>query len=547
MNSSQQNLEKAGTQKRAFVAIFAILGSRIFGLVREQVFAFFFGASAVFDAFVVAFRIPNLLRDLLAEGALSQSFVAVFSKKLGLGQKTEALALAQKVFTFIQVLVGALVVLGIIFSPVLVHALASSFEGDKFTLTVTLTRLLMPFILLAALAALVMGILNAFNKYFIPHSASTVFNIVSLVTGLLCMWYFAPIYWAAALAGDVGKMLAAGDATRAIMAMAAGVLFGGVAQYAMQLPVLWKQGVHLKYDFHFRDSALKEVLLLTGPAILGGAAVQVNVLVNTQFAASLGDGAVSWINYAFRFMQFPLGIFGVAIASASAPTFAKLLAQNRLADMRQTLQSSIGLCLFLCVPASCLLFILAQPIVGLIYQHGRFELQDTLMTAQALMAYSVAITGYALIKIYQPAFLAFGNSQSPMRISLVSIALNAILNTVFIVVLHYGHWSLAASTSVVATSNFLFLAWMFRKHLPDVWDKGCVLVLGKVAAAAALSLVLTMPLIRINELFSPPDSKFEYLQILLIAGGFYSVVYLFFCSAFKVREVHWLWLKIRSR
>lgn len=546
-NTAALKSGSSGTHKRALISTLAISGSRVFGLLREQVFAYFFGASAVFDAFVVAFRIPNLLRDLLAEGALSQSFVAVFSKKLGLGQKVEAIALAHKVFTFIQVLVGMLVVLGILFSPELVSALASSFTGDKFTLTVTLTRLLMPFILLAALAALVMGILNAFNKYFIPHSASTVFNIVSMLSGLLCMWYFAPTYWAAALAGDLETMRSASDAARAIMAMAAGVLFGGVAQYAMQLPILWKQGVRLKYDFHFRDSALKEVLLLTGPAILGGAAVQVNVLVNTQFAASLGDGAVSWINYAFRFMQFPLGIFGVAIASASAPTFAKLLAQNRLADMRQTLQTSIGLCLFLCVPASCLLLILAQPIVGLIYQHGRFQLNDTLMTAQALMAYSVAITGYSLIKIYQPAFLAFGNSKGPMRISLLSIAFNAILNTLFIVGLHFGHWSLAMSTSVVASSNFLFLAWLFRKHLPDVWDRACLLVFGKIAGAAALSLALTFGLMQMNSMFAEPNSKLAYLQILLITGGFYSVTYLVFCSVFKVREVSWLLRKLRRR
>jgi len=539
--------EENSPHKRAFFATTAIMGSRIFGLVREQAFAFLFGAGAVFDAYIVAFRIPNLLRDLLAEGALSQSFIAVFSKKLGKGETKEALQLAAKTHTFMQVFIGFICVLGIVFAPFLVRALAGSFTGDKFDLTVSLTRLMMPFILFVALAALVMGILNAYNHYFIPHSASTAFNVVSVTSGLLCIWLFAPEYFWAVWHNDVAKMHDMALARSAIFAMAIGTLLGGLSQYWIQLPILWREGIRLRFDFNWKDSALWDVLKLTGPAILGGAAVQINVLINTQFASSLGDGAVSWLNYAFRFMQLPLGIFGVAIASASAPTFARLFAEEDFSEMRRSMQSSIRLCLFLCVPATFAFLLLGRPIVTLIYQHGHFSDFDTQMTTHALVAYSFAITAYSLIKIYQPAFLAFGNSKTPMRISLLSIAINVIVNGVFLFVCDFGHWSLAMGTSIVATINFLLLSMTFRKHLVGVWDAANYKIFGKILAAAFLSLALTFLVLEFLITHEVTNSAiWDSFKILVVCGLVFGLSYLGFCGLFGVDEVQMLLHKIRK-
>ncbi len=534
------------THKRAFVSIFAIFGSRVFGLVREQVFAFFFGGSAILDAYIVAFRIPNLLRELLAEGALSQSFTSLFVKKLAQGDKQTALDLAHKVQTVIQMLVGALTILGILLAPHLVQWLAHGFSPEKMALTTSLTRILMPFIFFVAIAAQAMGILYAFNKYFVPHSASTIFNLVSVVMGLLLVWWRQPEYLGAVLHKDMTLLTDFELAGRAMASMAWGTLLGGVAQYYFQVPLLRRLGFAFKFDFRWRTPEVVQVLKLTGPAILGAAAVQINVMINTQFASTLSDGSVSWLSFAFRFMQFPLGLFGVAIATASAPTFATLIGQGKLDDMRRSLQSSIRLCLFLCVPATVGLLVLGQSVVGLIYQHGRFTASDTLMTTQALMAYALGITSYSLVKIYQPAFLAVGNSQGPMRISLLSIGINVLVNGVFILVLHYGHWSLALGTSLVATVNLLLLTLTFKRHLSKIWDAEHLMVLGKILLAAGLSGVLIFALSR-NFTAVPQHTFLQYAMHFLTMSSCYVLAYVGLSWFLKIGEVRSILSKIKSR
>lgn len=463
-----------GTKRRALISTIAIMGSRVMGLVREQVFAFFFGAGAVLDAFIVAFRIPNLLRDLFAEGALSQSFVAIFSHKLARGDEQSAYRLANKTLAFVFLLMCLFVALGIILAPRIVSIIATGFDEEKFALTVRLMRILFPFILFVSLAAVMMGVLHAKNKFFIPHSASTFFNITSIIVGLICAFLFAPDYIHKTFQKiGSGKTLLAQDylsVSQAIVGMAIGTVLGGLAQLLVQLPTAVKLGYRPKLDFKLKDAGLARVLKLTGPAIIGGAAVQVNVLVNTEFASFLVDGSISWLSFAFRFMQFPLGVFGVAVATASAPVLAKMIAQKRKTEFLESIQASIQLSLFLSIPSAIGLIIIGRDIIALIYEHGHFTHTDTIQTAWALAAYALGITSYSLIKIYQPAYLAFEDARTPMKISLFSIIANAAINAWFLFGLGLAHWALALGTAIVAAMNLVLLALFFGKKLKGVWS-----------------------------------------------------------------------------
>ena len=332
-------------RRQASIATLAVSGSRIMGLVREMVFAFFFGAGPALDAFIAAFRIPNLLRDLFSEGALSNAFVTVFSKK-GVKEGDEAAwRLANHVFGFVIVVLGALTLLGIVFSPWIVHGVASGFTGEKFQYTVLLNRILFPFILFVSFAAIAMGMLNTKGKFALPQSASTFFNITSIVTGLLFAWLLEPEGMRqgfAFLLNHTGEKMGSWEATkRALTGMAIGTLIGGLVQWWVQMPALNRLGFRFRPTVDFKDEGLRQVLRLTGPAIIGGAAVQVNVLVNTNFASYLVDGSIAWLNFAFRLMQFPIGVFGVAVALATAPAVARVAAQNDPEKFKKTFCESI--------------------------------------------------------------------------------------------------------------------------------------------------------------------------------------------------------------
>lgn len=312
--------------RSASIVGLAVLASRVLGLVREQVFAAFFGAGVVFDAFVTAFRIPNLFRDLLAEGALSAAFVKTFAQKLEQDGEKKAWRLASLVFTTLALFVSLIVLLGMLAAPWIVAAIAPGFDDEKAALAIRLTRVMFPFLLLVSLAAVAMGVLNARGRFFVPSLAGAFFNVGSLLVGLLAAWLLQPDFMAA-----VVRAVTAGEAiprdgpaaASAILGMAIGVLAGGTLQVLLQTPSLHRTGFRFHPIFDLKDQGLRQVLRLMGPAVIGTAAVQINVFVNTNFASRLEDGAVSWLSYAFRFMQFPIGIFGVAIATATLPAIAR--------------------------------------------------------------------------------------------------------------------------------------------------------------------------------------------------------------------------------
>lgn len=466
----------------AAISSLAVLGSRLLGLIREQIFAYFFGASREYDAFLTAFRIPNLLRDLLAEGALSAAFVAVFVREMSQSGKERAFDLANSVVNALALTLLVLTAAGIYFAPEIVHAMATGFDADKLQLTVSLTRLMFPFILFVALAAVCMGMLNAQQRFALPQSASTFFNLTSIIVGLGCAYLLAPDYltdlWHHGHkgAGDSRAALAPilwpalwpahllGPPARAMVGMACGTLSGGLVQWLVQVPTLRGLGWRYRPRIRFSDPGLREVLRLMGPAVLGAGAVQLSVFINSNFASTLGDRPISWLSYSFRLMQFPIGVFGVAVMTATLPALSRHMANKDAPGFAETFTQALCLVLCLTVPAAFGLVVLGEPIVRLLFEHGRFGHPDTLACAQALGAYALGLPSYSALKIVQPAFVARGDAKTPMIVSLIGVGASVGLNYTFLFVLHLGHVGLALSTSVMASFSVAALLWVLGRR-----------------------------------------------------------------------------------
>jgi len=464
------------TGKSAFVIMVAILGSRVLGLVREMVLNSVFGLSRELDAFYSAFRIPNLLRDLFAEGALSTAFVTTFSKKLATDGQAAAFRLANLVLSTLSVFMLGICILGIVFSEHLVLLLSPGFANipGQIQLTTELTQILFPFIGLVSLAALYMGLLNSLGSFGLPASASTVFNFVSILTGLACGYLFDP---------QLGP--------HAIYGFAFGTVIGGLFQLLMQMPKASNLGFRPTWIWNLRDPDLQRVFKLMAPAVIGGAAVQVNVMVNGFFASYLAEGSVTALNNAFRLMQLPIGLFGVAIATVTLPSVSQFAARSDFNAFREQLGRSLRQAFFLTLPASIGLALLAVPIIRLIFERGRFTAADTLVTASVLQAYAGGLAFYAAIKVLAPVFYALDKPQIPFRVSVLGILLNLGLNLLFLRGMHLGLISLPVTTSLIALLNFLQLYFMINREVGRVFtreDLGALfrIVLSCAAMAAAL-------------------------------------------------------------
>ena len=501
---------KRSSKKSAVVVLISVLGSRLMGLLREVIFAFMFGAANLSDVFIAAFRIPNLLRDLFAEGALSTAFTATFTKTWEKEGAATSWHLARLVLSTLILTLGLICVAGIIFSPEVVFVISGGFKGDlahpdKFALTVTMTRILFPFILFVSVAAVVMGMLNSRHIFGIPASASTLFNIVSVISGVLLACYFDPQKdWLHPHFGE-----------KAVYAWCFGVLLGGLAQLAIQLPSLWNLGFRYKWALDFGNPALQTILMLMVPSAIAGSAVQVNVAVNSAFA-SHNPAAMSWLYYAFRLVQLPIGIFGVAIATVTLPAVARQHALDDLKAFGKTVEDALRFGFYLTLPASVGLAAVAQPVIQLIYEHGSFTAASTAQTALALQAYTIGIAGYSGIKILVPCFYAmtpprfeqrpnstFWNSFThfvmnvvlftPARVSLIGIALNLGLCFVLYDYLRWGHVGLALTTGFVAVLNFLQLVYAIQKKIdlgdPNEWLSFFVRVTVATLACGCIVLV----------------------------------------------------------
>jgi putative peptidoglycan lipid II flippase len=479
--------------RSAGIVSIAVMFSRVLGLIREMVFARYFGAGFLYDAFVVAFRIPNVLRDLFAEGALSVAFVKVFTDYQINKSEKEAWRLASLVLNLLAVVLSVICIVGILFSRQFVDLIADGFSPEKAALATTLTQIMFPFILLVALAAVAMGVLNTKGIFGIPASASTVFNIASLLFGLGLAYYLSSGGWSASTDKNAVPDI---SSQWAIIGMAIGTLIGGAAQFLMQVPSLYKVGFRFMPVLSLADEGVRKVVALMTPAILGTSAVQINVMINTYFVSEI-NGANSWLNYSFRLMQFPIGLFGVAVGTAAIPVLSRLAGQNKIKDFRDTISSSMNLVFLMTLPSACGLIVLGEPIIRLIYARGAFKESDVPMTAWALAGYSVGLTGYAAIKILSPAFYALNDAKTPMIIALASIIVNLIGSYGLRELLStygvspdtphgYGHVGVALATSLVALVNFTALVLVMRKRIQRLNGREIIFSFLKIAGASAV-------------------------------------------------------------
>jgi putative peptidoglycan lipid II flippase len=449
----------------------ATLTSRILGVARETVLAYYFGASASMqmDAYNVAFRIPNLLRDLFAEGAMTAAFVPAFTRAVAQRGREQAWRLGSLVINALVAITGVLVVLGMIFAAPLTAAISAEEFAQvpgKLELTTHLTRLMLPFLTTVAVAVAMMGMLNSLNRFFVPSVSPAMFNVATILCAVALVdamprWGLPPI-----------------------TAIAIGTLLGGLGQAAVQWPALRREGFRYHPILDFRDPELRHVLRMMVPGTLGVAAVNINVLVNTLLATQQEQGAVSWLGYAFRLMYLPIGLFGVSIATAALPEVSRQAAVGDAAAMRRTVAGALRLMLMLNVPATIGLMVLADPIVALLYERGAFTPTDTAATAAALMFYAPGLLGYSLVKIASPAFYSLRDSRTPVAVSVASVGVNLALNLWLVQVL--GYRGLALGTALSALFNAVTLLWLLRGRLGGLEGRALAASVGKILVASAV-------------------------------------------------------------
>jgi putative peptidoglycan lipid II flippase len=507
--------------------------SRVLGLVREQILAYLFPARTGLDAFYAAFRIPNLLRDMFGEGALSKAFVATFSEIEKKEGREAAHRLGSLVLNALLLVVGALTLVGIVYADVIVDAVLPGAGFDsalspeesfgfatKRDLTVGLTRVMFPFILLVTVAALIMGILNAQGRFFVPALASAFFNVGSVTVGLLG-YYLAPRF-----------------GYHPTLGMAVGVLAGGALQLLGQIPTLARAGYRYRPVVSFRDPWLHRVARLFGPGAVVASTVQVNVLVN-QIFASRGEGWLSWITQSFRILHLPIGLVGVAISVATLPALSRAIAASDHAGFRDTFSHATRLVLLFMVPATVGLIVLAIPIVRLIFEQGRFGPEDTVAVAGALRCYAVGLISFAAVKIVTDGFYAIQDVRAPLVVSLVSMGANAVLNWLFVVELGLDHRGLALATSGTMTVSLVLLWLLFRRRsrLGRLDGRRTVQTLLKTGAASLVMGGLSYATFLALDGAYGHESVWERLLQVGLAIGVALLAYFSGCKLLRVREL----------
>jgi putative peptidoglycan lipid II flippase len=445
----------------------ATLASRMLGVARESVLAAYFGASAAMDAYNVAFRVPNILRDLFAEGAMTAAFVPAFTRTIQDRGREHAWRLGNLVINALLLITGAVAVIGILFAAPITSVIAPKFATvpGKLELTTLLTQVMLPFLTTVAVAVAMMGMLNSLHRFFIPSLSPAMFNVATILCAIGLVPVMPHIGWPP------------------IMAIAIGTLLGGIGQMVIQWPVLRREGFRYRPVLDFKDPELRQILRMMGPGTLGVAAVNINVLVNTYLAAAQ-PGAVSWLGYAFRLMYLPIGLFGVSIATAALPDLSRHAAAGDLAAIRRGVSSALRLMLMLNVPAMIGLMVLAEPIVALLYQRGHFTDADTVATAAALRFYAPGLIGYSIVKIASPTFYSLGNSRTPVIVSVASVAVNLLLNIVLFQKM--GFRGLALGTAIAAIFNAATLLWLLRSRLAGLEGARVAVAFVKIAGAAVV-------------------------------------------------------------
>lgn len=509
--------EKKRVAKAAGKMSIATFISRILGFVRDMIFALYFGATGLSDTFFAAFRIPNLLRELFAEGSMSSAFIPVLTEYREKHGEEEANRLVRIAFTFISIFVSIICLIGIVFSPAIVTVIAPGFlsSPEKFSLTVLLTRIMFPFLLFISLAALIMGALNTKKVFFIPALAPAMLNI----TLILSIVFFES------------------RARQPIMAAAIGVMIGGFVQFAFQLPAFFKNKYKLGFDTKFSHPGLKRISILLIPATLALSVSQINIVVSNILASYLPPGSITYLFYSMRLIQFPIGIFGVAMGMAVLPTLSEHAARGELDKLRDDFSFALRLLFFITVPSMAGLIFLREPVVNILFQRGKWDYAATIGTSQALLFYSLGIWAIVGVRVVTASFYSMQDTKTPVKIAVIAMTTNIILSLFLMNPLK--HSGLALANAVASSVNFSILFFMLRKKLGNVDGKNITVSFIKISLASAVTGLISWFIIR-GDMWTHGGKTIEKAEILTGVIALYIAVYIFIMHLLGSEELKYL-------
>ncbi|MDP6625482.1 MAG: murein biosynthesis integral membrane protein MurJ [Nitrospinota bacterium] len=490
----------------------ATLISRVLGFVRDMIIAQIFGTKMAADAFFVAFRIPNLLRRLLGEGSLTAAVVPVFTEYLTTKDREEAWKLANILLNTFLVILFVTVILGIVSSPVIVRFIAPGFHASaqKFDLTVELTAFMFPYLFFVGMAALTMGMLNSLRVFFIPALGPVFLNISMILAAI----FLAP------------------RLEQPVFALAAGVIVGGVLQFFIQVPALIKKGLKYKPTLDFAHPGLIKIGKLMLPSLVGLAVMEINIFVDTLLASLLPEGSVSYLYYGNRLVQFPQGIFAVALGVAILPTLSQQAAKNQMEELKDTVSFGIRLVLFITIPATVGLIVLKGPIINLLFERGEFTHQSTLATAHALFYYAIGLCAFSGVKVIVPAFYSLKDTVSPVKVAVLAMITNIVLNLLLMGPLQHG--GLALATSLSSLLNVTLLIFILRKKIGSI--KGRTILISVVKLTLA-SIVMGFLIYWINTGFYDMGANVLLKAGVLFGNIALGIIFYFILSFFlKVEE-----------
>lgn len=522
-SSAKSQDENHAVVKAAGLIGAATFSSRILGFIRDMVLARLFGATPSADAFFVAYRVPNLLRELFAEGSMSSAFIPVFTEYHQRQSKRDAWELASAVFTTLLTVVTGITIVGIVLAPAIVWLLAPGFQDDpaKLDMTILLTRLMFPYLIFISLAALAMGILNSLRAFAAPAFSPVFFNI--FIIG--CAWFLSPML------------------QEPILGVAVGVVAGGAAQFAMQLPGLQRRGMLFGRHFEIGHPGVRRIGKLMVPSLLGLSVTQINITVST-ILASFFAGGPTYLFYGMRLIQFPLGIFGVALATAILPTLAAQAARGALGELRTTVEFGLRMILFIILPAMLGLILLREPLVHLFFQHGSFTHEDTVATATAVFCYAVGLWAFAGIRIIVAALYSLQDTKTPAISAGVAVVANIVLSLLLMSFLHV--FGLALATALAAMVNGGILVAVLNRRLGGVaWTSVGYSLLR--ALIACLPLVVACLWVAGAPVWDHPGEWIGKSVMLFVAIGLSVSGYAAVQALFGSEELMLLWGMIRTK
>jgi len=508
--------------KSTGIIAFSVLISRVFGFIREILFANFFGASGVTDAFFIAFRIPNLFRRLVAEGSLTVSFIPVYTDFLVKKGKEEALLLAQKTLSLLVLFVFIIILLGEFFTPQIINIFAYGFQHpETINLAINFTRIMFPYLFCASFVAFSMGVLNSHGYFFAPAFSTVLLNI-SIIFGItfFSLFFQQPIY---------GVTVA--------------VLIGGLAQILLQIPYLIKSGFKLKISIDFQHSGIKKIFKLILPTIFGTAIYQINIIMGTLLASLLATGSISYLYYSDRLAEIVAGVFIISIGNVILPEMSKLNAAKDYKKFKQVYVSSLNFSLFLALPASLALIAIGLPIITVFFLRGSFTVEDAKLTYQALFYTSLGISSLALLRIITPTFFSLKNTKTPVITSTLAFFINISLGF-FLMKTSLKHAGLALANTVAVTVQVFILFLYLQKKIGKINLKKITLSFSKYLVAAGIMSLSINHLSKLIDWFNCSlIIKIFFLISLILAGG---AIYFIGCWILKVEEMKILLKKIKA-